>query len=71
MDIDNIYCYFKLLQQYKKTYRERGAWKRWNNAPDSKLVDYYKRFGEPHFKSELKDMYEKNINLNSPHSGTN
>lgn len=30
--IDNMYCYFKLLYIYKKTYKERGRYKRFSNA---------------------------------------
>ena len=53
-DIENIYTYFKCLSIYKKQYRQRGMFKRCCKVDN--LKPYYDRFGEFHFKSDLKEQ---------------
>ena len=47
----NANCYFKVLTQIKKLYRQRGMYKRCCNV--GYLKPYYDRFGDLHFKSDL------------------
>ena len=51
---NNANDYFKVLTQYKKLYRQRGMYKRCCNVGN--LKPYYDRFGDLHFKSDLKEQ---------------
>lgn len=51
--VDNIYCYFKLLSIYKRQYRKRGLYTRWDKGHNvTKYHDYMK--GHFNFNWEMR-----------------
>ena len=52
VNIDNIYCYFKLLSIYKRQYRKRGLYTRWDKGHKVTMYhDYFK--GHYNFNWEM------------------
>lgn len=63
--IINIYCYAKLLDKYKSTYKQRGRWNRC--CKKDAMFQYFEVIGDYHFKYENK-LQSNQPNQNEPNT---
>ncbi len=56
-NFNNINLYFKCLDIFKKTYRQRGFFKRAMRV--KKANDFYRKFGEHQFPSDLQNFAQR------------